>query len=202
MRCGNCCQHPSDAGESQRYIPVYLDEISVLEELARKHDVDLDLKEDVMYPDFLNKQLIVISHALKFSNTCPFYDPEISGCIIYEQRPLTCKAYPVSIWREDGFRTLMHLENECHFIKAHHDDLLIKQFDELQEYFSEEFEHAKRLMIKGKSILYKIIQLEKANKIDVGFLSQKIDFFFDIDNAKKEFLSWPRVRISELKIED
>ncbi|MHA1144467.1 MAG: YkgJ family cysteine cluster protein [Candidatus Helarchaeota archaeon] len=202
QRCGNCCRHPNTKDASQRYIPIYLDEIEALQDIARERDVALDLKEDVMYPDYLNKRLIIISYALKFSDCCPFYDKNMKGCTIYENRPLTCRAYPVSIWREDGFRTLMHLEMECKHVQANSENLHSKSFEFLETYFQPEFKNAKQLMIKGKNILYDIIQLEKAEIIDVGFLNQKIDFFFEIENAKTEFLTWPRVKISELRIDD
>lgn len=201
LLCGKCCHHPTSDYSEKRYIPIYLDEIVGLVTLAEERGVVLKLEEDVMFPDFLNKRLILISCALKFPDVCPFYD-DVKRCTIYEYRPLTCRAYPVSIWREDGFRTLMHIESECAYINSNKEELGTRTFKELKDFFPMEYERAKELMIKGKEILYKIIELEMAKLIDVGFLNRDINFFFTLENESPEFLDWPRVKITDLEVED
>jgi len=58
MRCGKCCHNVILEGY-ERYIPIYLDEIHKYKELAKEKKVKLQLKPDLLYPDIINKTVII-----------------------------------------------------------------------------------------------------------------------------------------------
>lgn len=198
LRCGRCCHNTKSEGY-ERYIPIYLDEIPRLRNLAEKKNLKLHLEPDLLYPDALNKKLIVVTYIFKFKHVCVFYK-ENFGCTIYKDRPITCTAYPVSIWREQ-FNYQMNIETECQFIEKNRDLISTKNYEELKNYFPKEYIQAKKLMIKGKELIYRLIELEKQKKIDVGYLSGNLDFLYDMEKAEVEYKNWEKIGIYEIKLD-
>ncbi len=198
LRCGYCCHNVQSEGY-ERYIPIYLDEIQKLKELAKKNKVNLKMEPDLLYPDVLNKKLIVVTYVFKFEDVCAFYRENI-GCTIYENRPITCKEYPVAIWRED-INYSMKINTDCKFVEKNLAIISPKNYSELEKFFPKEYVHAKRLMIKGKEVIYRIIELEKQIKIDVGYLSGKLDFFYDLEKAEVEYKNWEKIDLCDIELD-
>ncbi len=198
FKCGKCCHNVKSEGY-ERYIPVYLDEISKLENLALKNKVKNNLEPDLLYPDILNKRLIVVTYVLKFKDVCAFYNEKL-GCTIYNDRPITCKSYPVSIWKEH-INYMMKVNTDCKFVEKNIGLISPKNYSELETFFPKEYKQAKKLMIKGKEILYRIIELEQQKKIDVGYLSGKLDFFYDVEKAEVEYKNWEKINLYDIELD-
>ncbi len=200
LKCGYCCSHSDRDYSELRYIPIFYDEIKFLNDLAEKLDIHIEIIPDLMYPDLLNKVYIITTYSLTFPETCGFFDTK-KGCSIYEDRPLTCKSYPLSLWREDGLRKMLKVETSCKFVSQNLDLTLNKDFNELKEFFPEEYEFARKILIKGKEILMKIVQLEKDEKINIGYLDGTINILYDYNLANQEHPNWERIEINLIEIE-
>ncbi|MFW9952741.1 MAG: YkgJ family cysteine cluster protein, partial [Candidatus Thorarchaeota archaeon] len=105
MRCGTCCSIPKDNnGNYLKRIPLYPEEVSNLIEIAQKRNLALKVKEDLVFPDILNKKIIVLTYRfiLDDSGYCIFHDINL-GCTIQENKPLSCQAYPLALKIIDAF---------------------------------------------------------------------------------------------------
>jgi len=163
-RCGRCCNPSQFEKDIVHYIPLYLDEVDNIIQLARHNNLKIDLEPDLMYFDELNQQLIIVTYALRIDNRgCPFYH---SGCMIYDQRPITCKAYPISIFRSND-NTGIILKPECSFVQKYGVSLKELDYYEMSDVFGNEFPFSREIQIRGNSITDQIIELEKFGKIRV-----------------------------------
>ena len=195
LRCGTCCC-PINEVNKTRYIPIYLDEIDRILLFAKKFNKKIILKPDLIYPDIKNKQLIISTFEMVIKEKCEFFE---NGCLIYENRPITCKAYPVMVWRENAHRTLLHIDPKCNFVLKN-PIIYEYNFSELTKIFSNEYKYATEIMKKGQEILYKILQLEMDNKIDIGFLrNNKSLYGLEIDITKLySYQNWKLVKLTDL----
>ncbi|MFX0133800.1 MAG: YkgJ family cysteine cluster protein [Candidatus Hodarchaeota archaeon] len=209
LKCGKCCHNVILKGY-ERYIPIYLDEIHKYTKMAEEKNLNLHLEPDLLYPDVINKKLIIVTYVFKFKDVCVFYK-ENFGCTIYKDRPITCKAYPVSIWTDhkksplDPILTvpiyLMSVNVDCKFVEQESHLVHMKNYMELKDFFPDEYNQAMKLMIKGKEILYRLIELETQKKIDVGYLSGKLDFFYDVEKAEVEYKNWEKINLYDIKLD-
>ncbi|MHA1300732.1 MAG: YkgJ family cysteine cluster protein [Candidatus Helarchaeota archaeon] len=198
LKCGYCCHNIKSEGY-ERYIPIYSDEVEKLKNLAEKNKLSLKIEPDLLYPDILNKKLIIVTYIFKFEKVCAFYSENL-GCTIYKDRPITCRAYPVAVWRADINYT-MKVNTDCKFVEKNIDLISPKNYTELEKFFPKEYIQAKNLMIKGKEVIYRIIELEKQNKIDVGYLSGKLDFFYDLEKSEVEYKKWEKIDLYEIELD-
>lgn len=165
IKCGKCC-NPSQANtdtDTSYFVPIYLNEVDEIIRLAEQHNLSIQLEPDLMYFDELNNRLIIVTFALNLDQGCPFFS---SACTIYDQRPITCKAYPLAIFQQEGTTGIM-LKPECSFIQEHHQKLRELDYYELGEVFGDEFPFAREIQIIGNAITTKILQLESESKIRV-----------------------------------
>ena len=200
LRCGLCCRHVDQDFSERRYIPIFYTEIKKLQCLAEELQVEIKILPDLMYPDKLNQVFIITSYVLTFEECCGFFDQK-KGCLIYEERPLTCKSFPITVWREDGNRKLLKVETTCSFVKKNLNLTLGKDFNELKSFFPEEYQVAEKILMKGKEILYKIVRLEKENQIDLGYLNGTINIFYDLNQANLEHPDWKKIDINLIEID-
>lgn len=164
MRCGKCCNPSKSDPEMIHYIPIYLDETDQIESLAAQNNLKIRVDPDIMYYDELNSRLIILTYALQIDNDgCPFFQ---SQCSIYEQRPIVCKAYPLTICPSNE-TTAMILKPECLFVQKNNAALRNLEYYELSDVFSNEFPYSREIQIKGNEITNRIIQLENEQKIRV-----------------------------------
>jgi Fe-S-cluster containining protein len=164
IRCGKCCNPDQIDAETLQYIPIYLDEVDEIIRLATQHNLKIDLEPDLMYFDELNEQLIIVTYTLRIDNGgCPFYH---SSCMIYNQRPITCKAYPLSIFQSND-TTGITLKPECSFVQKYGATLKKLDYYEMSDVFSNEFPFSREIQIKGKAITDQIVELENKGKIRV-----------------------------------
>ena len=200
LRCGACC-YPSDKEINKnktRYIPIYLDELKSLLKISRDLNKNVNIKPDLVYKD-KKKRLIIATYEMIIKEKCVFYD---KGCIIYYNRPITCKSYPIMTWRHDGHRKILHVNQSCQFI-YNNPELFNYSFSELVEFFPNEYKYAKELMMKGKEILHKILQLESDGIIDIGYLRNNRELFnLEVDFKDKKFEKWDIIELDDLEIDN
>ena len=164
LQCGKCCNPRQEDSETSHFIPIYLNEVDGLRRLAEERHLTIRLEPDLMYFDELNNRLIIVTYALNVDDgSCPFY---ASNCTIYSKRPITCKAYPLTIFQM-GETTGMILKPECSFVQKHSDKLKELDYFETVEVFGDEFPFSREIQIIGNAITTKILQLETEGKIRV-----------------------------------
>ena len=105
-KCGLCCHEivVNNEGYKKR-IPLFPEEADRLIKLAKERAISFKIIEDLVFPDILNKKIIVITWKILLDNpekSCPFYIPK-EGCSIHEIKPLACKAFPLALERIDSF---------------------------------------------------------------------------------------------------
>ena len=163
MRCLNCCT-PEHFGAETAYIPLYLDEVDRIRELAAQKKLEIQVEPDLMYYDELNNRLIIATYTLQLGKEgCPFHR---AGCTIHEHRPITCKAYPLLVHRI-GDTTGIMLKPECKFISENSQKLEDLDYYDVSDVFCDEFKFAREIQIKGYGITSKILELENEKKIRV-----------------------------------
>lgn len=162
--CGICCNPGQVDKDADHFIPVYLDEVEGIKQLAMENNLEIQLAPDIMYYDELNNRLIIATYALQLNDgSCPFYQ---SNCSIYESRPITCKAYPLSIFRSND-TTGLTLKPECTFIQQNATHFKSLDFYEMSDVFSDEFPESRQIQIMGNAITSQIMELESENNIKV-----------------------------------
>lgn len=169
-------------------LPIYLDEVARIRHLAELNNQILDLQADLMYFDELNNRLIIVTYALIFDeNGCPFHK---THCIIYKERPITCKAYPIVINRIED-TTNMIIEPECSFVQENNEILRTLDYYELSDVFPNEFAYAREIQIRGNAITNKLQQLEEEGKVQIP-VKLPVEHTDEIKNMEK-------VRLDKLK---
>jgi Fe-S-cluster containining protein len=168
MQCGDCCSI-KDSSIKKR-IPVYPEEVDHLIKIAKKRNLDFRVMEDLIFPDVLNKKILVITYKIILknqNNRCPFYENKL-GCTIHKQKPLACQSYPLALKQIDAFNFQISIDPLCNFVKKKYDFLENLDLSELKLVFKEEYEKAKKHLNKNKRIIIKIRELEHFNKIKIG----------------------------------
>ena len=88
VMCGRCCHEVPFVEDELSYkrIPLYPEEADRLEEFAENLGIELHLVEDLVFPDELNQQIIVVTWRIMLDNdakVCPFHYPD-QGCLIHD----------------------------------------------------------------------------------------------------------------------
>ncbi len=94
ISCGKCCQTFRDQEAKSNGLPLREWELAKFKELAKKHNVKINIqpidialeKRSGLYFCVDFKQII---------EPCPFLDKN-KRCLIYSERPLTCRMYPLA----------------------------------------------------------------------------------------------------------
>jgi Fe-S-cluster containining protein len=196
LKCGVCCFQiavpPPSSGTSlyKKRIPLYPDEAEKLIEIAKKRNIPFLVIEDLVFPDILNKKILVVTYRIRLDNEsqgCPFYDKN-TGCTVHEIKPLTCQAYPLALKQEDAFNFKITIDPLCHFVKENYETLKIADLEQIKNIFHEEYPKAEKHLKKNKKIMLKIKKLEIKKKIQITRQIKLEDF----NNYLKE---WERVEI-------
>jgi len=199
MKCGICCHKiqlsspsPSDANATsyQRRIPLYPDEAETLIKKAKERDIPFLVIEDLIFPDIMNKKILVVSYRIRLDNEsqgCPFYSSEI-GCTVHDVKPLACQAYPLALKQVDAFNFKIDLDPLCNFVITNYELLKEATSEEIEDIFFMEYPNAMKHLRKNKKIMMKIKKLEYTKQIKISRTISLEDF----NNALKE---WDRVEI-------
>ena len=127
IKCGVCCFEIP--GAYQKRIPLYPEEVEKLIEIAKERGTKFQVIEDLVFPDILNKNILVITYKIKLDNEnkcCPFYETD-KGCTIQDIKPLACKAYPLSLKQEDAFHFQISIDPLCNYVLENYE--ILKDID-------------------------------------------------------------------------
>jgi Fe-S-cluster containining protein len=187
LKCGSCCHEI----EYKKRIPLYPEEANLLINIAKKRGTAFKIIEDLVFPDILNKKIIIVTYKILFdkkSNGCPFYD-NIQGCTVHDTKPLACKAYPLALKQVDAFNFQISIDPLCHYVNNHYDQLKNVSFSTLKEIFKNEYPKAHNHLLKNKNLMLKIKQLEFKNKI-------KISRQISLEDFNKYLKEWEREELT------
>ncbi|MHA1871649.1 MAG: YkgJ family cysteine cluster protein [Promethearchaeota archaeon] len=195
LRCGLCCHEVPNAEEEKAYkrIPLYPEEADRLEKLAKKLNIELHIIEDIVFPDIKNQKIAVLTYRILLDNkehVCPFYDTK-KGCLIQDQKPLACFAYPLAIKTIDAFHMEIQIDPLCSFTEKYYDNLSGLNAEEIKKVYSTEWERAKNMLKRNKRAILHLMALEKEGKIKIPKSITKEDY-------NKYLKDWDRVILNSL----
>ena len=160
-------------------------------EIAKKKGIAFKIIEDLVFPDILNKKILVVTYKIRLDNEtqgCPFYDRK-KGCTVQEIKPLACKAYPLALKQVDAFNFEISIDPLCNYVIRYYDFLKNTDFDDIKEIFRDEYPKALEHLKKNKKIMLKIKKLEYKNKI-------KISRQIKLEDFNKYLKKWEREEIT------
>ena len=189
QKCGTCCfinlSFPN--ADYVKRIPLYPEEVDRLIEIAKKRQINLMVKEDLVFPDILNKKILVLTYRfiLNENGYCVFYDPKL-GCTIHEIKPFACQAYPLALKRIDAFNLEITIDSTCNWVEKHHNKLKNIDYNKIKMIFSEGLKNAEAFLAKNKKLQLHIRRLEAENKIKIARQISIEDFNIALKNWKRE----------------
>ncbi len=186
MKCGTCCFEVHGSLGKKR-IPLYPEEVNELIKLAEKYDLKFNVIEDLVFPDILNQKILVLTYRIILDNEnqcCPFYKKKV-GCIIHNEKPLACQAYPLALKRIDAFRFELSIDPLCNFVIERYEELKNIDLEKLKIIFEDEYPKAEKFYRKNKNLQFEIRRLEVENKI-------KIPREIEINNYNTFLKEWER----------
>ena len=167
LKCGICCHQIKSLNYVKR-IPLYLDEVETLIEIAKERDIPFLVIEDLVFPDILNKKILVVTYRIRLDNEskgCPFFSSEF-GCTVHDVKPLACQAYPLALKQEDAFNFKIDLDPLCNFVISYYDLLKESTPEEIEDIFFMEYPNAikhlrknQKLMMKAKAKLIGVLEV-------------------------------------------
>jgi Fe-S-cluster containining protein len=114
---------------------------NILIEIAKKKGIAFKIIEDLVFPDILNKKILVVTYKIRLDNEtqgCPFYDKK-NGCSVQEIKPLACKAYPLALKQVDAFNFEISIDPLCNYVIRYYNFLKNTDFDNIKEIFRDEY---------------------------------------------------------------
>ncbi|MHA1369766.1 MAG: YkgJ family cysteine cluster protein [Promethearchaeota archaeon] len=193
LKCGTCCHEYDFAGdENLKRIPVFLDEIENLEKFAAKNNIKIQFIEDVVFPDEINKKILVITYKIILNGpnkSCPFYSVR-EGCRVNNIKPLACKAFPLAQKLIDAYHYRVDIDPYCSFIQKYKNNIKWNE-ESIKTTFPKEYEFSKELMEKNQSLILKIRELTASGKISIP---KKIN----VDSLNARLKNWDREYIEYL----
>jgi Fe-S-cluster containining protein len=191
LRCGVCCFEIP--GNYSKRIPLYPEEVDRLIDIAKERNIEFKVIEDLVFPDILNENIIVLTYKIKFDKdikSCPFYNDK-KGCSIQKLKPLACKTYPLSLKQEDAYNFRIDIDPLCKFVNNDENYKRLRKIDweEIKHVFEKEYENAEHHLKKNKKLMLKIRRLEVEKKINI---SRKIS----LKEFNKCLREWERVEIT------
>lgn len=95
IKCGKCCKNLKQVNENIPYkgLLIFEWEAHILTQKAQDLGIKISILTGHSFYDQKSNQLIVLHWVLNHEN-CPFLS-ERNECLIYEDRPLICKLFPI-----------------------------------------------------------------------------------------------------------
>lgn len=186
MKCGICCFEILNSPGLKR-IPLYPEEVNNLIKQAKTLNIKFKVMEDLVFPDILNQNILVLTYRIILDNElkcCPFYKKHL-GCLIHENKPLSCLAYPLSLKRVDAFNFEISIDSLCKFVMIHYEDFENINSEKLKKIFNKEYHKAEKFYKKNKKLQFEIRKLEAENKI---MIPKEIN----IDDYNRYLTEWER----------
>ena len=184
-KCGICCAEIVE-GPGVKRIPIYPEEVDKLIKIAKKQDLKFAVVEDVVFPDILNKKILILTYKIILAplGHCPFYSVN-KGCIIHDEKPLACQAYPLALKQVDAFNFQISIDPLCSWTLSKYGLLNNIDLIKLKEIFEDEYPKAEVFYLKNKKLMLKIRKMEVKNKI-------KITRQISLDEFNKALEVWER----------
>lgn len=152
-----------------RKIIVYPEESDILTVVAKAKNVEVTFIEEDILPDIKNKKMIVPRYSIKPNEKdfCPFL--KNNQCSIYDQRPLSCRAYPILIYGLESYNFSLDIDFSCQSLKAY--NRLGKNFENIdmegiKKLFPIEFRAINQIFNREKQVLQIIKKIIDDNKTD------------------------------------
>lgn len=141
--CVDCCSHFGEAG-----LPLYPSEVRKVKESAKKMGIKIQSQARAFVSDSVSG-LNIIEEYRVLNRPCAFLS---SGCKIYADRPLVCRAYPYHFSREGtwSFGKCREIEK----IKEHKDPHWLGA--------------ARECVTRGSEVANRLIDLDRNGKIRLG----------------------------------
>ena len=193
LKCGNCCHEynfEDKTGDLKR-IPIFVDELSLLEEFALINKIKIKFLEDVIFPDIKNEKILVITYKIVLDGndkSCPFYNEKL-GCLVEDIKPSACKAYPIAQKTKDAFNHQLDIDPYCQFIESNKKKLGNITFNRVKEIFPIEYMDSRNLMNKNKDIILKINHLTNKGLIKIPNTINPEKFNNALKSWEREYLS-------------
>ena len=187
MKCGVCCSLSFSNAYYIKRIPIYPEEVDRLIEIAKRRQIPLKVKEDLVFPDILNKKILVLTYRfiVNENDYCVFYDPKI-GCTIQEIKPFACQAYPLALKQIDAFNLEITIDSTCNWVEEHHNELKNMDLNKIKTIFSECFKNAEAFLRKNKKLQLLLKRMEAENKIKIARQISLEDFNLALKNWKRD----------------
>ena len=165
MKCGTCC-YDLPKSDGIKRIPLYPEEVKKMIKLAKTKNVKFQVIEDLVFPDIINKKILVLTYKILFneSNSCPFYERN-KGCTIHDSKPFACQAYPLSLKNIDAFKFELSIDPLCNYVIENYQALSKLNLKELKNVFFEEYPKAELFYQKNKRLQMEIKALEYKKEI-------------------------------------
>jgi Fe-S-cluster containining protein len=179
-----------DMGDMKR-IPIFVDEISLLEEYALKNEIEIKFLEDVIFPDIKNEKILVITYKIVLDGnqkSCPVYNGE-KGCLVEDIKPSACNAYPIAQKTKDAFNHQVDIDPYCKFVELNESNLSALTFNQVKKIFPIEYMNSRKLMNKNKEIILKINHLTKKQCINIPNTINPEKFNKALQSWEREYLS-------------
>ncbi len=208
-KCGECCilgkeyESENKTNEDQnnivRKIIVYPEEADLLLFLAEENNIKFQFTEDSILPDAKNKNLIIVRYSIEINeenktppnskyNTCPFF---LDGnCIIYDNRPLSCRAYPLSVKEVNPYKLEIEINQNCKTFQSitNKDNSEINNLNELKKLFPIESNMVIQLFNREKKINSKLKYLQEQELIDLDTTITPDEFNFALESWERKKL--------------
>lgn len=121
FHCDVCCRFP-DPDSVLR--PYFTDE-----EIASA--VDRGLKASA-FPDLNGSQVTLVPNPQGEGFLCPAFESTTGRCLIYDQRPLDCRLYPlVLMWNASHDQVVLGWDSTCPYTKEHVPDSIRRHADQV-----------------------------------------------------------------------
>ena len=202
VRCGFCCaedKHNPEKKEnniksdSKKGIVVYPEESDIIDMMTQIKQIPVEFKEESIILDIKNKRIIVTQFKFLFNEEgfCPFFKE--NRCLIYDQRPLFCRAYPLVLKQTESNKVDMNIEWDCQSLK--NSNLKIggpenidtptippvnlpqyNSLDDIKKYFPMEFRAINQILLKERQITKKLNDMIQSGEFDPKF---NVDFSFE-----------------------
>jgi len=187
LKCGTCCSLSFSNADYIKRIPIYPEEVDKLIEIAKRRQIPLKVKEDLVFPDILNKKILVLTYRfiVNENDHCVFYDPKI-GCTIHEIKPFACQAYPLALKQIDAFNLEITIDSTCNWVEEHHNELKNIDINKIKIIFSEGFKNAEAFLRKNKKLQLHLRRMEAENKIKIARQISLEDFNIALKNWKRD----------------
>ena len=142
-------------------IPLFPEEVNILLKHSKELKIDFHPLPKLFLIDSKDKSCRVIEWDLG-AKSCPFYAVK-KGCLVYENRPLACRSFPV-ILEPDGYKLLKLCPETKHLILSN---------EEIEKIFVDEVKHAKEFLKRVEENKERIMDLIRMGEISPLLIDRK-----------------------------